>query len=942
MWCYKRIIVFIFLTLIIDCSANISSLSNSRSVLDLSGEWKFALDPDKKGKIEKWHNRVLNDSILLPGTLAENKKGTLNDKHENPNRLSCEYVYEGWAWYQKQINIPTEWNDKHISLNLERSKLTNVWVDEKSIGNQDSLGCPQIYNLGNDIPSGTHNLTVLVDNKTRPGINGGHQITNETQTNWNGILGEIYLQATDKIWIENALVYPDVNSQKIRVKIFLGKKNMEAISGRFVLSAESINLEKKHNIPEVDFVFTNIKKGQTLTFEYDMGKDVILWDEFHPALYKLKILLTAKSDNNTYIDCHEVTFGMRKFDRDGTQFAVNNKKTFLRGKNDALVFPLLGHPPMDKDRWTKVFKIAKQYGINHYRFHSCCPPEAAFTAADELGIYLQPELYNFGWDHNNPDVIEYNLREGIHILKTYGNHPSFVMFTIGNELKGGSEKRAKLVSKFRNFDNTRLYAQASNYDIIEPRLSEGDDYWTTARTKPGSSGAVRGSFAHGNLPIGHIQILPPSTEYDYSDAIKNVPVPVIGHEIGQFQVYPNFKEIDKYRGVQKSWNLEIFQKRLKEKDMSEQSEAFFRASGALSVICYKEDIETALRSKGFAGFQILDLQDFPGQGTALVGILDSFMDSKGLITPLKWRQFCSETVPLLRFPKYTWTIDEVFTAKFEIAHYGPSDIIEAQPFWTLTDAYGNVVSCDLLPKSSIQRGTLYKIGKINIALSDCQTSQKYIITIGLKDTNWRNQYPVWVYPSKINTKIPADGKIKICRNWNNDTISLLKQGKTVILAPKLSTLTNSIEGFFASDYWCYPMFKKICQEKGKKVAPGTLGILCDPKHPLFSKFPTEFHSNWQWWHLLMNSRSIILDKTPSNCRPIVQTIDNFERNHKLGLIFECRIDAGKLLICSIDVLSHQKHPESRQMLYSLISYAGSTNFNPSFTFTPEFISSLLK
>jgi len=940
-WHYKRVVFFFFLAVTTTCTAETSPLKNFRSVLDLSGKWKLALDPTQNGEAGKWHNREFADSVILPGTLTQNKKGYLNVGHENTMRLSSQYSYVGWAWYQKQIEIPTEWKDKRICLRLERTKLTRLWLDEKFIGYQDSLGCMQVYDLGTDIRPRTHKLTVLVDNETRPGVNGGHQITDDTQTNWNGILGEIYLQATDKVWIENALVYPDVKSKKIRVKIFVGIKSDANVSGKVTLSAECIDPTKKHNVPETAFKFSTIEENAPLVFEYDMGPDTILWDEFCPVLYQLKIQMTASSNNNSYSDGQQVTFGMREFGRKGTQFTVNNKKTFLRGKHDALVFPLLGHPPMTKQQWLNVFKIAKQYGINHYRFHSCCPPKAAFAAADETGIYLQPELYNFGWDHNNPKAIEYNLKEGMRILKTYGNHPSFVMFALGNELRGGREKRTELIGQFRRFDNTRLYAHASNYEHHEPKLAEGDDYWTTARTKHGASGAVRGSFSHGNSPIGHIQILPPSTEYDYSKAIEGIPVPVIGHEIGQFQVYPDFREIDKYRGVQKPWNLEVFQKRLKEKWMLDQAESFFRSSGALSVICYKEDIETALRTDDFAGFQLLDLQDFPGQGTALVGILDAFMDSKGLITSSDWRQFCSETVPLLRFSKYTWTTEEVFNATLEIAHYGPSDIVGAQPVWTLTDAYGNVISRGCLPTTSIPQGVVYEAGQINIALADCQTPQKYTVTVCLKDTDCRNQYPIWVYPPNADTEVSGDEDIQICRDWDNDTLNLLEKGKSVILIPRPETITNSIEGFFASDYWCYPMFRNICQRKGKKVAPGTLGILCDPEHPLFSKFPTEFHSNWQWWHLLINSQNIILDTTPAEYRPIVQTIDNFERNHKLGLIFECRVDAGKLLICSIDVISHQKYPEVRQMLSSLISYVESENFEPHFTFTPEFIPSLL-
>ena len=104
--------------------------------------------------------------------------------------------------------------------------------------------------------------------------------------------------------------------------------------------------------------------------------------------------------------------------------------------------------------------------------------------------------------------------------------------------------------------------------------------------------------------------------------------------------------------------------------MLDQAHDFFKASGALAVVCYREDIEAALRTPEFGGFQLLDIQDFPGQGTALVGILNVFMENKGMIEPEQWRGFCSETVPLFRMEKYVWTNDETLTGKVQIAHYG--------------------------------------------------------------------------------------------------------------------------------------------------------------------------------------------------------------------------------------------------------------------------------
>jgi len=167
---------------------------------------------------------------------------------------------------------------------------------------------------------------------------------------------------------------------------------------------------------------------------------------------------------------------------------------------------------------------------------------------------------------------------------------------------------------------------------------------------------------------------------------------VIGHETGQFQVYPNFREIEKYTGVLKARNFEIYQRRLKDAGMLDQADDFVRASGALSVLCYREDMETALRTPGFGGFQLLDLQDFPGQGTALVGILDAFMESKGLITPEKWRNFCNDVVPLARLEKYTWTNAEEFSARLQVANYSNRNYTDTPLHWQLVDQSGHIIN----------------------------------------------------------------------------------------------------------------------------------------------------------------------------------------------------------------------------------------------------------
>ncbi len=908
-----RIVSKILIVLIlVFCAAPVLSADNC---IPLAGQWRFALDVNNAGVKEKWFEKSLDDTIQLPGTTDENRKGKLNNARET-SHLTRIYTFSGSVWYQQDMNIPAEWSDKRVTLVLERTKNSRLWVDGNGLGTQDSLIAPHVYSLGLLTP-GRHRLTLRINNIEHPSIGDPHQISEHTQTNWNGIIGKIGLVATDPVYIDDVQVYPDVAAKTIRVRVEVVNTTGLLANSTLVFSAsktDGMSQGKSVSIP-----FPAGDKPAVVEVNYPLGDNAQYWDEFSPVLYKLVVSLDASSAGKKYADSREVVFGLRDFKAKGTQFNINGRTTFLRGKHDACVFPLTGYPPMTVAGWLKVFNIAKSYGINHYRFHTWCPPEAAFEAADQLGIYMEPELPNWA-NFGEPNHDNFCLAEGERLLKTFGNHPSFVMLSLGNELSGKQELMAPVVKHFRQLDSRHLYAQGTNnwFGMVD----SNDDFWVSWQVR---GQKIRGSYAAVDTPLGHIQIGPPGTEKDYTRQIKGVTVPVVSMELGQYQVYPDYREIDKYTGVLRARNFEIFRDRLKQNGMLDQADDFSRASGALAVICYKEDIEAVLRTRGFGGFQLLDLQDFPGQGTALVGILDAFMDSKGLIAPAQWREFCSETVPLVRMSKYTWTVGETFNAKTQVAHFGSYDINDAVGVWTLQNAKGDALASGRLPSQNISQGTLASLGDVNIPLKAIASPAKLKLMLAIEGTKFTNSYNIWVYPEKADT---SAGNVIVSRKYDDATREALSAGKSVLLMPEPNDLNNSLPGMFASDFWNYGMFKKLAEGGKKPIAPGTLGILCDPNHPAFADFPTEFHSNWQWFNLLQNSRTMILDAMPAGYRPIVQVIDNLERAKKLGNVFEVKMGKGKLLVCSINLPAIQDKPEARQLLYSLLRYMNSDSFEP--------------
>jgi hypothetical protein len=909
-----------------------------RDTIDLTGTWRFALDTAKVGIAEKWYSRTLTDSVKLPGTLDENKKGIQNTNRRETMRLSRELMFAGMAWYQKMVLIPENWKGQDIRLIMERTKPTQVWVDGDLIGRSNDILTPQGYNLTNHIAPGKHVLTILVnnDNGSVPGgVTGSHAWTEHTQSNWNGIIGKFCLEEYNPVHIETVQVYPDIILKKITVRVKILNRQENSEKTKLALKADSWNSDVKHYVPSKSFPVT-LKKGEnTIDLTYSMGTNTLFWSEFNPALYKLTVTLKGKK----VLDTSTIDFGMSKFSTKGTQFTINGTRTFLRGKHDACVFPLTGHPPMDKEGWQKIFRIAKSYNINFYRFHSWTPPLAAFEAADIEGIYLQPELPFWGGfsKNRNSDLNTFLLKEGDHILETYGNHASFVMFALGNELSGDFDAMKEFLNHFKSADSRHLMAYGSNNYLGFRGQAAGEDYYAACRvgadTDTTYSTHIRGSFSFADANGGgYLNGRYPSTSQNYSGAISKCTVPAIGTEVGQYQIYPDYDEIKKYTGVMKPWNFEVFRERLTSNNLSDQAKDFFRASGALSAICYKADIEMAMRTPGFGGFHLLDLQDFPGQGTALVGILDAFMESKGVITPEEFSQFCNRVVPLVIMEKYCWTNNEQFRGEIQAANYSETSLKAQAVRWELKNGRGEII---LQNKKTVDilQGELTVIGSLNFDLLKFSRAEKLTLSVFLEGTHYQNSYPVWVYPANVDTKVPDN--ILVSKKLDKITLTKLANGAMVLLFPDTQDIMNlSVGGLFTPDYWNWRMFKSISESNRKPVSPGTMSILTNPELPLFSDFPTEFHSNWQWWPIVKNSRPFILDNAPKNYRPLVQVVDNIERNHKLGLIFEFSTGKGKLLVCMSDLKAIRNKPEGRQLYSAILKYMSSDKFNPSQTLNP--------
>ena len=639
----------------------------------------------------------------------------------------------------------------------------------------------------------------------------------------------------------------------------------------------------------------------------------------------------------------------RDFHIEGQHFYANGHVIYLRGKHDACVWPLTGHVAMDVESWRKYLGTCGAYGINHIRFHSWCPPEAAFVAADELGIIMQPELPFWGsFDEQDDTLMTFLHKEGVNILRTYGHHPSFRLFALGNELWGSIEKMAEFVEDFRKIAPDKFYTFGSNYYLGYQGVKKGMDYFTTCRVGGEGWGNynthTRGSFSFADAADGGvINHFYPNTMMNFEEGCQlaypegtawTKAVPVISHETAQFQTYPDYDEIKKYTGVLYPYNMEVFRNHLEKAGMLDQAKDFHKASGLWSLQLYKQDIEMDLRTRNMAGFQLLDLQDYPGQGSAYVGILNAFMEPKGICTEREWRQWCAPVVPLLIADRFCFTNQEGIRAWIQVANYSGESLNGKTLCWQLTSGSKGVASGNILLPST---EGLFTAGELCIDLSAFDKPTKLQLSLSIGETEYfgapyHNTYDLWVYPAWSDLS-KLESLVMVTNELNDIAIGQLQKGKSVLLMPDSTDLC--VGGLFTTDYWNYRMFKTISENNKKPVSPGTLGILTDPNHPIFNGFPTEMHTNWQWFPIIKASHPMILDNTSPDYRPIIQVIDNVERNHKLGLVFEFQVDKGKLLVCMADLEAATSYPEGRAFYRSILEYMTSGDFTPKTHITLE-------
>lgn len=954
----------------------------------LNGKWHVVLEDGTTGQMDLpgtldengIGHRDVGANQWHPDAVLGNAAGEIDKDAPIATRFTRRHTYEGEARISRKITVPDYGTDRLFVL-AERARALRLLVDGEAcaVFRQGTLSTPYIFELTGAAP-GEHEFTFLSDNSypgmPKAAICYSSAATDETQTNWNGILGECSMYTRPQNFIDSLRVYPRAVKKEeknkaggyvldVCVELAPGAKKVYK-DAKIILQSEALaagELEDTQTLTEIISYFgeglaeagtdkeENPKTMEIWFRDLPLRENVKLWDEDEGNLYEMAVTLdngmSAEDKGGSTAECR-TRFGIRSFGDNGSgRLALNGRAIFLRGEANCAEYPETGHPPMTIPEWKEMLLKYRSYGINFVRFHSHCEPEAAFAAADELGMLLQPELSH--WDPKDAFGTEESYRyyraELVDLLKTYANHPSFVMLTLGNELQAqdeGRERMRELVRTAKRMDPTRLYANGSNAFYGEEGCDPESDFYTSQSCK---DVVIRGTFSGMR---GYLNENYPSADRTYDEAMaeirKEYQKPVFSFEVGQFEVLPDFEELESFHGISDPVNLKLIKKRVEERGLLPTWEKYVEATGELSRLAYREEIEAAMRTRELSGISLLGLQDFPGQGTALVGMMNSHLEPKpyDFARPERFREFFQECRILVKLPHYTYEAGERLIAEVEAANFGKRNI-EGVFCWTLAgkksvSENGNCEPAEIKSKNTViatgedteiticRPGSYTEVGSLDIPLDFVEKNTALTLKVRIGDSI--SAYPIWVY-RKTTPVCPEN--VYETRAFDVKTREILQNGGRVYLSPDADkeSLPNSIKTQFTTDFWSVGTFAD--QEGG-------MGQLIDTEHPIFKEFPTDFHTDWQWW-IMATKRAVIL---PHPMKTIITEMDSYAFLRPMAQMIEFRCLKGKVLLSTMELHKSQQYPEVRALQASIYTYLSGENFEPAEEITEEELSMLVR
>lgn len=866
----------------------------------------------------------LRDLLRQEGLLFEDEEEqTEMQEDAGPSRCTRKYTYEGPIRISRTVKW-TERPEHRVFLEVERARFLRLFVDETEVPyfSTPTLITPHVFELTGLI-HGEHLLTIVSDNSyrgmPREGILASNMASEDTQTNWNGLLGRILLREERSSFIE-----------RLTVRTGSGKAScyMEIVTeepGTWQVSLHSNALVK-------DYTRTvTLKRGTTAVVieGLELRENAACWDEGKGLLYEMTADLAG--------DRKTVLFGIRDLQIDERgRITLNSRTVFLRGTTDFAVRPETGYLPATEESWEAVFGAFRDYGANFVRFASCCPPEAAFSVADRMGILIMAELsLADSADAFSDDTSRaYYRHELLKLLRVFGNHPSLAVVSFGSRigLKGeGSEFARHLLELARRTDSSRFYAIGSGAKK-EGRFTRDD------------GDVLCYSELDGGMP----------------EATRRMAV--IAADLGACPILPDFSELDLFSGFIVPGHLLAMQKNMERAGLMSSWKRLIENSGENALLARRETVSRAFRNPRLSGVALLSLQDFPGRDSALFGVLNSHMIPKpfDFSDPKRFRTFFSDQVLSIELPAYSYVYGSDFRALVTCINYSGEDSLR-EVTWTLTGP--DIIASGSFPPVNAPSGGRTVLGCIRAKLitetdrasmeeplteteeepadfeellknplafleqqlrleeeeekrEETGIPEPVALTLTVRSGKFREDRPVYLYPPVLpvcpDDVFEADG-------ISLDVLTILRSGGTVFLTPPATEEAlpgSEATGFSAS----------LPRDPVHPDTVTTMGARIRKEHPVFRMFSTEDFSDLRWLRLMENSRAVEL---PRGVNPIIGELDSCRGTRKLGKLFEFRCLNGNVFFSCLGLKEKIHLPEGRNLLRSIYAYLDSYDFSPS-------------
>ncbi len=940
------------------CAFGEGLVSSTRQRLNLDGVWQFQLDPEDQGEKLGWGSdpRALSNTIRVPGIWQTQGFGE--------PRGQLRHDYQGAVWYKRTFTIPAEWKGREIWLHVGGIlRRAQIYLNGKTVGSYDGMMTAFRVDLRDALlPGQSNSLVIRVDNRMRSGkytpVPQGATPSRKWDFssplgafnfvgNWGGIYRSVFLESTERIWVDQQSVQTDIDQQKVTVSVLIGNRSVQAnqkVEVSVTLTGprgQVVAEESRHCI---------LRGGELEPVSLGIRVPAMhLWSPEDPALYTVRT--RVQLGRQTLDEVHG-RFGIRKLSKRDNILLLNNRPYYLRGYSVGRGDPLEGMIPVSKEYYLKQFRLAKDYGFNHVRYHSMTPPPEAFEAADEVGILLHVELPVMftGWLMPSADLLR---REMERILLAHRNHPSLFAVALGNEF-----------NLHRDFD-TEMEKSAF--------LTTVEDLHRLGRR------LAPHIFIMSNAGY---PLFPSDLIASYKGTIAGVPT--LKHESGGYHdSLPDIDLAERFTGVLNSDQLAERGRWVEENGLKAIYPTLRKHSERLQQMVRKWHFERVRSIPEFSGYQFWLLIDSPAdhyQDSWEDGLLNYFGEPKA-ITRQEMQQINAPTVVLIGSgveDRAFWA-DRGKTVDLSISHYSSKDLQKARLDWKLK-LEGKTLHQGTAENIRIRTGQVKYVTTASIPPLALERATRLELWVELKEDDFRqtNHWSFWAFPNTVleraqglislkgvrsdylkqrypflteSSRISPEAMLVIASRLDWSVFDYLRRGGRVFLMVE----PNQFDEQVATDY--FPFMGK------------SIGTYVDPKHPALVNYPHQGYCDLQFFDLLEGGTALRIPESAElwmtsvggdlgqgrrdrrvaeRITPIVWGLQNRGGSsgggyRRLAWLSETGVGEGKLLICTLRLRENldDARPATVYLFDTLLRYALSPDFAPAGSISEEELSGLL-